>query len=92
MFYYLLHQISHQSQKEHYPEDYNGEYPSFVEDGEEKMVYENHTLKIHSSETDIEIGKEIKEFFFEEINYRDFAWTESWMVIQEIKDINFWRM
>ena len=92
MFYYLLHKISHQNQKEHYPEDYKGEYPSFVEDGEEKMVYENRTLKILSSEKEIEIGEEIKEFFFEEINYTDSAWTESWMVIQEIKDINFWRM
>ena len=56
------------------------------------MVYENRTLKILSSEKEIEIGEEIKEFFFEEINYTDSAWTESWMVIQEIKDINFWRM
>ena len=89
MYYYLAHQIEHISLKEVYDED---TFDRYFNTTSNKMVEDEKRLKVISSETPIELGEEITENHNEFGDINDFYWEERWIIIQELSNINFWRM
>lgn len=55
------------------------------------MVEDEKRLKVISSEKPIELGEEITENH-NEFGTQDFYWEEKWIILQELTNINFWRM
>ncbi len=56
------------------------------------MVYDSHKLKVIESQTIIEIGEERLESYYDITNGFESHWLEKYIIIQELKNINFWRM
>ena len=93
MYFYLAHQIEHINKKHTYQYDDEGNTVSeSLETTSSKMVNEDKRLKVISSETPIELGEEVIENHNDLSGYNDFYWEERWIILQELTNINFWRM
>lgn len=90
MNYYLAHLIETESFEYNYNRT-NEEEPEYISTGS-SMVYDSHKLKVIESQTIIEIGEERLESYYDITNGFESHWLEKYIIIQELKDINFWRM
>ncbi len=88
MHYYLAHQIEHINLEEVWDENTYEKSFNIISN---KMVEDEKRLKVISSETPIELGEEITEKH-NEFGTQDFYWEEKWIILQELPNINFWRM